>query len=213
MTEEKPTKDEIDALKVWTASIGKANDALAGERVQKPAVRALKSDWEIHRMPRTKTHVDLNIPLTANEFEALAWGHIPEGMEDHWFMFFDGEAFNFCRSWTGFTIFRVYVQRDERRGYRLFRATLNRSPKQRDPTSDEKDVLMIRILVGQLLGKDVSALWNTFFETDDRFRSPCPSPGTVRRTLRGRRCCRRRRTSHRRHHRRKGTTAFRPGRG
>ncbi|MEE8723283.1 MAG: hypothetical protein SOI23_00740 [Atopobiaceae bacterium] len=167
MTEEKPTKEEANALKIWQMSIGNANDALAGEKLQQPEVRALKSDWEVHRMPRTKAHVDLDIPLSADEFETLAWGHIPEGMEDHWFMFFDGEAFNFCRSWSGFTIYRVYVERSRQDGYRLFRATLNRSPKQYTESNDDKDVLMIRILVGQLLGRDIDELWSMYFDASD----------------------------------------------
>ena len=105
-------------------------------------------------MPRTRAHFDLGIPLTDGEFEVLARGHIPEAMEDHWFMYFDGEAF--C-------IYRVYVER-ARDGYVLHRVTVNRSKKQYAEENDERDAVMVAILVGQALGKDVSGLWDRFFE-------------------------------------------------
>ena len=155
--------NEHEAISMWKLGWGNMNDALFGsDKPERKRRRAIKSDWELHRMPRTRAHFDLGIPLSDEEFEELAWGHIPDAMEDHWFMHFDGGAFCFHRSWTGFCIYRVYVKR-ERDGYVLHRVTANRSKKQFEEENDERDAVMVAILVGQALGKDVSTLWERFF--------------------------------------------------
>ena len=151
---------------MWSMGFGNMNDELfLREEPARRRRRAIKSDWQTHRMPRTRTHFELGIPLTEDEFEFLAWGHIPEEMEDHWFMYFDGEAFCFHRSWTGFCIYRVYVKRDrDSSGYVLDRVTANRSQKQYLETSDERDAVMVMILVAQALGRNTGQLWERYFE-------------------------------------------------
>ena len=54
--------------------------------------------------------VDCNISLTKEEFENLSIGHIPESMEDHWFMYCDDNSINYFRSWTGIQIFKGYYK-------------------------------------------------------------------------------------------------------
>ena len=157
--------NEHEAISMWKLGWGNMNDVLFGDsRPQAKRRRAIKSDRETHRMPRTRAHFDLGVELACEEFEELAWGHLPEAMEDHWFMYFDGEAFCFHRSWTGYCIYRVYVRRAERGdGYVLYRVTANRSKKQYTEENDERDAVLVRILVGQALGWDVSELWERFF--------------------------------------------------
>lgn len=91
-------------------------------------------------------------------------------MEDHWFMYFDGEAFCFYRSWTGFCIYRVYVKRSEdpenRGGYVLHRVTVNRSKKQYEEENDERDGVLVLILIGQALGWNVDSAWEKYFSFD-----------------------------------------------
>ena len=86
-------------------------------------------------------------------------------MEDHWFMYLDGDAFCFHRSWTGDFIYRVHVRRaEDRSGYILDHVTANRDKEQFGEENDERDAAMVLILIGQLLGRDVSGLWERFFE-------------------------------------------------
>ena len=163
--------DENQAALMWKLGFGNMNDALFGQEERfGERRRAIKSDWEIHRMPRTRAHFDLDVELTNEEFETLAWGHIPHEMEDHWFMYFDGEAFCFHRSWTGFCIYRVYVKRsenpDNRGGYVLHRVTANRNVKQYCEENDIRDAVLVCILIGQALGKNVDALWAQFFSLE-----------------------------------------------
>lgn len=150
---------------MWSMGFGNMNDVLFGEDADpRPHVRAIRSDWETHRMPRrSKTRIRADIPLTKDEFETLAWGHVPQQMEDHWFMYFDGESFNFHRSWTGFCIYRMHVKRDGD-GYLVHCVTANRRKDQYSMTNDRADGIMAEILVTQALGKDADSLWERYFE-------------------------------------------------
>ena len=79
--------DEYHTLTMYKLLFGNTNDAMFGsDKLQGKRHRAIMSDWKPHRMPRTQAHFKLEIPLSDDEFETLAWGHIPEEMEDHWFM-------------------------------------------------------------------------------------------------------------------------------
>ena len=112
---------------------------------------------------RSKAYLDVEIELSDEEFEKLAWGHIPQEMEDHWFMYFDGASFNFYRSWTGFCIYQAYVERTED-GFLIQKVTVNRKEDQYAETSDRRDELLVEILISQALGRDASILWEQFFE-------------------------------------------------
>lgn len=153
------------AIAMWKLGFGDMNDELFPEsKPERPKKRALKSDWSIHRMPRrSKAYLDVEIELSDEEFEKLAWGHIPQEMEDHWFMYFDGASFNFYRSWTGFCIYKAYVERTED-GFLIQKVTVNRKEDQYAETSDRRDELLVEILISQALGRDASILWEQFFE-------------------------------------------------
>ena len=101
--------DAKKAVAMWSMGFGDRNEALSGDSVKpaRPRQRALRSDWKTRRMPRAHAKIDLDIPLTTEEFELLALGHIPQAMEDHWFSYFDGESLNLHRSWTGICVYRL----------------------------------------------------------------------------------------------------------
>ena len=158
--------DEMQALTMYKLWFGNMNDAMFGkDKPETKRRKAIKSDWETHRMPRMRSHIKFDVGIAEEEFEMLAWGHIPEEMEDRWFMYFDGEAFCFYRSWTGFCIFRVYVERaKEGDGYVLTRITANRCKEQCTEENDERDGLLVLILVGQALGwPNMDPAWEKYF--------------------------------------------------
>lgn len=130
--------------------VASANNERFDEREIQIRYRAIKSDWKTHRMPRTHTRVELAMDITAYEFEILAWGYIPETMDNRWFMYFDGESFNFYRSWTGFCIYQVKVERC-RDHYHLPYVIVNRSEKQYGEMDDENDRIMCKKLIGLAL--------------------------------------------------------------
>ena len=111
-------------------------------------------------MPVESTEIELGLPVKAEEFEILSMGHIPRATEDHWFMYFDGDVLFFHRSWTGICIYKVHVEHaKEGDGYVLSQVTVNRDCGQYSETNDESDRILVLILIGQALGKDVESLW------------------------------------------------------
>ena len=155
--------ESAKAIRQWSLGFGDMNERLFGKKAGACQVlRAIRSDWKTHRMPRTHTRLELGLDIDAEEFEVLARGHIPHAMEDHWFMYFDGDSFCFHRSWTWYCIFKVHAVRSEG-GFLLDYVTVNRKAEQYAETSDERDALLAAILVGEAVGRDVGALWEAYF--------------------------------------------------
>ncbi|MEE1420717.1 MAG: hypothetical protein UF218_03410 [Eggerthellaceae bacterium] len=118
-------------------------------------------------MPRHKhATIKIDIKLSEEELMVLVKGHVPEGMEDHWFMYFDGEFNRFYHSWTGICIYKGRVVR--KNGIlRIDKLIVNRNPEQYSETNDEKDRLTFEMLITEELGKDSDAIWDTIFSLDN----------------------------------------------
>ena len=71
--------------------------------------KANKDSWKTLDF-KTFDKVDCNIKITKEEMDILIMGHIPEVMEDHWFMYCDDDSINYYRSWTGIQIFKAYYK-------------------------------------------------------------------------------------------------------
>ena len=99
-----------NAIYLWQNGLGDMNKYLNGENpMPKKDKKATPESWKC--IPFTKTKkIPCSIFITREEFEILSMGHIPEVMEDHWFMYCDNESINYFRSWTGIQIFKGYYK-------------------------------------------------------------------------------------------------------
>ena len=160
--------DEKQAMAIYKMGFGDFNVkmGLKDPEPKENRRRAIWSDWKTKRMPYKCTHVRLGLTLTEEQFEELAWGHIPLAMEDHWFMYWDGKCLDFHRSWSGICIFRMHVERDtdSERSYVVTHATVNRDPDQYAETNDARDAVLAEILLGEALGLFMGPLWDRWFE-------------------------------------------------
>ena len=151
---------EGDALERWSLGLGSSAKVLAGEDPL-PSKRtiALKSSWERSDMPHDLNEtIELNLPITEEELKCLAMGHIPEVMEDHWFMYFDGECINYHRSWTGYCLYKATVQRTFE-GLFISHVVVNRNPDVYTCTDAEKDKNIFLMLIASELGRDAEEYW------------------------------------------------------
>lgn len=105
-------KNENEAINKWINGLGDMNKFLRGENpLPKKDKKADASSWECK--PFTScTKIECNIILTPSEFKIISMGHIPEVMEDHWFMYCDEKSINYFRSWTGFQTFKGYYKKE-----------------------------------------------------------------------------------------------------
>ncbi len=71
--------------------------------------KVTKNSWK-HLPFKTYETFEFNKKLSMEEFNKLKQGHLPEAMEDHWFMYCDEDSINWIRSWTGIQIFKGFYR-------------------------------------------------------------------------------------------------------
>lgn len=92
--------------------------------------KATRSDWKIQPMPELKTQLQVEEIFTKEEYKYLTWGFIPVSMDDKWFFFLENDWLYIHRSWTGFCIFEVRLEK-VCNDYKVAEAWVNDDPKQR----------------------------------------------------------------------------------
>lgn len=112
-------------------------------------IRARQDDWKTLEMPLENVQFKLDFDLTEEEFHTLQYGHIPQEMEDKWFMYYDEGKFYFYRSWTGFCIYVVSVSDKGK----IENVLVNRNSNQYTETDIERDKIMLAILLNRFAGR------------------------------------------------------------
>lgn len=96
------------------------------------------------------TTIVLDRSFSPSEMERICAGHIPEAMEDKWFIYWQCDTLFFHRSWTGYCIYVVHFAVEGEAG-RMVRAEVNRDYEQYQREDDEQDARMISRLIDYLL--------------------------------------------------------------
>lgn len=110
---------------------------------------ANKESWKNVEMPNESINLDLEINLNEQELELLKKGHIPEEMEDHWFMYFENNKLYIHRSWTGFCLYIISVSENGM----ICNAQVNRNKEQYTNLNDNYDKYMIASLIYKLVDR------------------------------------------------------------
>lgn len=140
--------------------IGKRRD----QDVLEAAIRYLDEhatalSFNTFEMPAKKARLTFQMRFSAGEFARLKRGFIPDGMDDHWFVFFEKDWLNCHRSWTGFCIYRLRLQPDGE-CYRVAETWVNRDPEQYGETSQAKAKKELMGLLHYAFGiGDESSAW------------------------------------------------------
>ncbi len=100
-------------------------------------------------MPSSKGRLSFNREFTKEEYDRIAFGLTPLGMEDKWLIFLENDWLYFHRSWTGFCIYQLRLEQNQN-GYSVAEAWVNRDPNQYRGT-DEYDVALILFLIDNFL--------------------------------------------------------------
>lgn len=116
---------------------------------------ATRTDWEITPLPDSRVSVECDRTYTAEEFARLKEGHVPEEMEDKWFVFYEEPWLYLHRSWTGFGIFEVRFE-PVASGSRVIEALVSRDPEQYTSTDDTSDSLLLALLLDGYAGRDTA---------------------------------------------------------
>ncbi len=93
-----------------------------------------RNDWKTEDMPKQRDQFILHRAFTKEQYMSLNKGHIPVEMEDKWFWYMEGNKLYLHRSWTGFCIYIIELQKDGNH-----KVTVNRDPEQYKNTDIEQD--------------------------------------------------------------------------
>ena len=85
-------------------------------------------------MPERQETFVLSRSFSEGEMAALRRGNVPQAMEDKWFWYMEGSTLWAHRSWTGYCIYRIDFQEDNKHV-----VTVNRDPQQYSCSSTEED--------------------------------------------------------------------------
>ncbi len=112
--------------------------------------KATRSDWKIQIISELKTQLRVEEIFTKEEYKYLTWGFIPVSMDDRWFFYLEDDWLHIHRSWTGYCIFQVRLEKFED-GYSIAEAWVNDDPEQR---YDKLLLFWITFLIRQNQEKD-----------------------------------------------------------
>lgn len=112
---------------------------------------ATQDDWRNRPLPEKYTSIEWQKVFSAEEFEKIVQGLIPENMEENWFIYYEEPWLCIHRSWTGFCIFRVRFEPTDR-GIEAVEILANREPEQYASLGDSSDLGIVRSLIRMLLG-------------------------------------------------------------
>ena len=151
--------EQMDAVKMWNMGAGNSAKRFNGENPIPPKTEmATKDSWKNLPMPEMKTSVSLDITIPKDAMHIVKYGHIPDAMEDHWFMYCDDDTIRYFRSWTGICIFEAKFEPcgDD---FKITTLTVNRDPEQYGSTDIRKDIDSFLALLTEEYGGDASEYW------------------------------------------------------
>lgn len=150
------------ALSMWTMGAGNSarrfnmEDPMPEKRVVATADtwKTLPLDWFVT--------VPQDFYLTSARMEKVRFGHIPDAMEDHWFMYCDDQAIRYYRSWTGICFAVAYYEKcgDE---YRITELRINNDPRQYQLNDVDAAVALFYALLVSEYGGCSGPYWKAAF--------------------------------------------------
>jgi hypothetical protein len=118
-------------------------------------MRATKDSWRTNPMPEQREQLRLSQHFSAEEYERLAQGSIPESQDDRWFVYVDDDhVVHLHRSWSGDCVYEVELS-PAGDGYDVVAAWVNRDPEQTNTDPELDRVLLPGLLEGLARGSGV----------------------------------------------------------
>ena len=157
------TSDEMKALQMWKMGAGNSAKRFNGENpIPEKTKVATKDSWKTEPMPEKNVLVPMNVTIPHEAMQVVKYGHIPEAMEDHWFMYCDESTIRYYRSWTGICIFVAkYVEEEDK--CTITELQVNRDPEQYRSKDNDHDASLFMALLTEEYGGDASKYWDKAF--------------------------------------------------
>lgn len=148
--------------KMWKMGSGNSGKRFSGENpIPEKTEVATKDSWKTEPMPEKTATTPINLNISKEDMSVVKMGHIPDAMEDHWFMYCDDDTIRYYRSWTGFCIF-IAKYKEVDGGYLITELEVNRDPSQYTSDDIVNDKANFLGLLVDEFGGDSSSYWEAF---------------------------------------------------
>lgn len=151
-----------ETLLLWKLGLGDMGKYFNGEDAT-PAkdIVATSESWKTEPMPHNGVTANTFIELSVLKMDILRRGHLPEAMEDHWFMYCDDSCIRYYRSWTGMCVFEArYVRSGEL--YMIDSVTYNPAISDMGVPGKVSAMCLFRYLIEAETGGDSQMYWDNF---------------------------------------------------
>lgn len=156
-------EDTRRARTMWKMGLGNSAKRFDGEDpIPEKRETATQDSWNTLPMPEKHVTVPLDLRLTDKQMATVLLGHIPEAMEDHWFMYCANNQIHYHRSWTGLCIFEAAFEKSFD-GFRVSNLTINQDPEQ-CRSEPEKAAALFCALLMEECGGDAEKYWEKYLE-------------------------------------------------
>ncbi len=162
---QKEQKEQFLAIMYWKLGLGDFNKLQKGESpLPKKTRTATADDWKTEPLPEKAddmTEMSFGFRIPAGSMAVIRKGHIPEVMEDHWFMYCDNEYIRYFRSWTGMCAFEAHYRKDGD-DYLVDNLKMNHDLAQFGVNGDEAGAALFRYLVVAESGGNAEEAWRHY---------------------------------------------------
>ncbi len=136
-----------DRLRETRNPVGRERDLAVWAAVEELLQRAMtRVSWQNQPMPERRERLPLRLDLGWEEMGRVAAGHLPEEMEDKWFVLFEHPWLYLHRSWTGLCVYQLRFGEFGGR-WSVAEAWVNCDPEQYTGTDRAWDVKLVRFLL------------------------------------------------------------------
>jgi hypothetical protein len=125
-----------------------------------------KSGAQLQPMPEETMVVQIDFPLTAEQYAVLQSGAAPADDFDRWHMDIEGNHIRYYRNATGFCFFDGEIEKNGD-GYRINNVVVNQNDKQYSETIPGVCAAQMKILLANNLGLDDEPYWDEMDEASD----------------------------------------------
>lgn len=158
--EEKGTIEEV--LKIWTMGAGNSARRFNMQNPMPEKRKTATADsWRTRPLDLYVT-VPQNFYLTSQQMDVIRLGHIPDAMEDHWFMYCDDSTIRYYRSWTGICFVEALYEKSGVE-YLITELRINNNPKEHQLNDVDAAVALFYALLISEYGGCAGPYWRAAF--------------------------------------------------
>ena len=101
-------------------------------------------------LPKQRVQIPFERSFTQSEFSRLSRGFVAGRMEDRWHVFFRDPWLTFVRSWSGFCVYKVRIERDGAE-YTVAKVLINRDRRQYGGDDTREEATLLSFLIDGML--------------------------------------------------------------